>query len=136
LTDRFIFLFWPPTRRLHDDRIKDTDMRSLPALAAAIAIAGWAVAPAFADEPNFLITIKDHRFDPEVLTVPAEQPFTLTVVNADPTGEEFESTDFHVEKIVGGKKQIVLHVGALSKGSYGFFGERHMDTALGKLFAE
>lgn len=113
-------------------------MRFRPAFApafAAVLVAGWATLAA-ADEPSFTITIKDHRFDPETLTVPAGQPFTITVVNEDATAEEFESSDFHVEKIVGGKKKITVHVGALSKGSYGFFGERHMDTALGKLFAE
>ena len=56
--------------------------------------------------------------------------------NADPTAEEFESNDFHVEKVIGGGKQMTFHIGPLAAGSYGFFGERHMDTALGNLFAE
>lgn len=86
-------------------------------------------APALASEKAFVLTLKDHRFAPASLTVPAGEAFELTVVNQDATAEEFESQDFHVEKVVAGGKQITVHVGPLAKGSYGFFGERHEDTA-------
>jgi hypothetical protein len=89
-----------------------------------------------ADEKALTLTIKDHRFSPETLTVPAGEVFALKVINADPTSEEFESTDFHVEKVIGGGKQMTFHIGPLTAGSYGFFGERHMDSALGNLFVE
>ena len=68
--------------------------------------------------------------------MPAGEVFALTVINADPTAEEFESNDFHVEKVIGGGKQMTFHIGPLTAGSYGFFGERHMNSALGNLFAE
>ena len=90
--------------------------------------------PAHAE--GYTLTIKDHRFSPETLKVKANQEFDLTVINSDPTAEEFESSDFHVEKVVQGGKQITVHVDALAPGSYSFFGERHEDTALGNLFAE
>lgn len=89
-----------------------------------------------ADEKAFTLTIKDHHFSPETLTVPAGEVFALTVVNADPTAEEFESNDFHVEKVIGGGKQMTFHIGPLTAGSYGFFGERHMNSAIGNLFVE
>ena len=85
---------------------------------------------------GYTLTIKDHRFSPETLKVKANQEFDLTVVNSDPTAEEFESSDFHVEKVVQGGKQITVHVDALAPGEYDFFGERHEDTALGKLIVE
>ena len=85
---------------------------------------------------GYTLTIKDHRFSPETLKVKANEEFDLTVINSDPTAEEFESEDFHVEKVVEGGKEITVHVGALAPGSYSFFGDRHQDTALGKLFAE
>lgn len=103
--------------------------------AAILAFAGY-LSVANASEKSFSLTIKDHRFRPEVLHVPAGEAFSLTVINADPTAEEFESQDFHVEKIVAGGQQITVHVGPLAAGSYGFFGDRHEDTALGNLFAE
>jgi plastocyanin len=88
------------------------------------------------DPKSFTITIKDHRFTPATLKVPAGEEFDLVVINDDPTAEEFESQDFHVEKVIQGKKQATFHVGPLTAGSYGFFGERHEDTALGNMFAE
>jgi len=102
---------------------------------ALIALSAVAIAlPARAE--TYTLTIKDHRFSPETLKVKANQEFDLTVINADPTSEEFESNDFHVEKVVAGGKQITVHVGPLKAGSYSFFGDRHQDTALGNLFAE
>ncbi len=113
-------------------------LRSLFSVATALGIAAIVAAPMAraADEKGLTLTIKDHRFSPETLTVPAGEVFALTVVNADPTAEEFESTDFHVEKVIGGGKQMTFHIGPLTAGSYGFFGERHMNSALGNLFVE
>ena len=109
----------------------------LLAVSAAAFLAVSSLAPkALADEKSFTLTIQDHRFKPQTLSVPAGEQFSLVVVNADPTAEEFESNDFHVEKVIGGGKQMTFHIGPLTAGSYGFFGERHMDTALGNLFAE
>lgn len=111
--------------------------RSLLALLAAAGVVTVAATPGWtAEEKSFTITIRDHRFSPETLSVPADTPFALTVVNADPTAEEFESNDFHVEKVIAGGKQMTFRLGPLTAGSYGFFGERHSDTAIGTLFAE
>jgi plastocyanin len=110
--------------------------RSLVPLAAvAFAALGAHVAPALAEQ-SFTLTIQNHRFSPAALTVPAGEKFALVVINSDPTAEEFESNDFHVEKVIGGGKRMTFHVGPLAAGEYGFFGERHMDSALGRLFAE
>ena len=105
-------------------------------LATGLLVASGGLSHAATDATSFTITIKDHRFKPQSVTVPAGKEFDLVVVNDDPTTEEFESNDFHVEKVVAGGKQITLHVGPLSAGSYGFFGDRHKETALGNLFAE
>jgi hypothetical protein len=109
----------------------------LSALIAALVLScSLSVLPAAGAGQSFTLRIKDHRFSPETLKVPANQEFDLTVINADPTAEEFESNDFHVEKVIAGRKQMTFHIGPLTAGTYGFFGERHMDTALGNLFAE
>lgn len=111
--------------------------RPLLVLLAAAGVVSLAGNPGrTAEEKSFTITIRDHRFSPETLSVPADAPFALTVVNADPTAEEFESNDFHVEKVIAGGKQMTFHLGPLTAGSYGFFGDRHADTAIGTLFAE
>lgn len=111
--------------------------RPLLAAIAAAGMASFVALPAKAvEEKAFTLTIKDHRFKPETLSVPANETFALTVVNEDSTAEEFESNDFHVEKVIAGGKQMTFHIGPLAAGSYDFFGDRHQDTAIGKLFVE
>ncbi len=103
-------------------------------LAASLATAMLAAGPAAAE--GYTITIKGHRFDPENLEVPAGQRFQITVVNQDPTPEEFESNEFHVEKLVNGNSKIIVFVGPLKPGTYGYFGDFNPDTAQGTLTAK
>jgi hypothetical protein len=60
----------------------------------------------------------------------------ITVVNDDPTPEEFESHEMKVEKVIPGKSKAVVRVGPLKPGRYPFFGEFHEATARGTLVAE
>jgi hypothetical protein len=89
-----------------------------------------------ADPVEFKLVIKDHRFVPAELKVPAGQKLKLVVENQDPTPEEFESYSLNREKIVPGKGKIIVMVGPLKPGKYEFFGEFNMDTAQGALIAE
>ncbi|MBW7836229.1 MAG: cupredoxin domain-containing protein [Sphingomonadales bacterium] len=93
--------------------------------------------PAPAGEmPIFTIRIKDHRFHPEEVQIPANTKVKLIVKNEDATPEEFESHDFNREKIIPGGKQTVVFVGPLKVGTYKFFGEFNPDTAQGRLIAK
>jgi hypothetical protein len=89
-----------------------------------------------ADPVEFKLVIKDHRFVPTELKVPAGQKIKLVVENQDATPEEFESYSLNREKIVPGKGKIVVMVGPLKPGKYEFFGEFNMDTAQGALIAQ
>ena len=61
-------------------------MRSLAvALLFAVASAAWA------DDPTFEITLKDHKFTPQEVSVPSNVKLKLVVKNEDPTPAEFES---------------------------------------------
>ncbi len=82
------------------------------------------------------IFIKDHKFTPETITVPAGQKIKLIVHNQDPTPEEFESHDLNREKIILGNKKATIFVGPLKAGKYHYFGEFNMDTANGYIIAE
>ena len=100
-------------------------------LIAAGLIAGsslWA-----ADEASYTLTIKDHRFEPTELTLPAATKVKLVVKNLDATAEEFESAELHREKVVAAGAQIVVNVGPLKPGVYKFFGDFHKDTAQGQI---
>lgn len=102
------------------------------AVAGALAFVTMA---ALADEPLEL-TIKDHRFAPAELEVPANQKVRLRVRNLDPTAEEFESFELNREKVVAGNAEIVLFIGPLAPGRYPYFGDFHRDTANGVIVAK
>jgi len=89
-----------------------------------------------AEDPQFTLVIKEHRFTPAELQIPAGVKVKLLIKNEDSTPEEFESRELHREKVVPPGQQILVIVGPLDAGTYGFFGEFHHDTAQGKLIAK
>jgi hypothetical protein len=95
-----------------------------------------AAAPALADESSFNVTIKDHKFEPAELAVPANKKITLVVKNLDPTPEEFESKELRREKVIPGGQEATINVGPLKPGRYEFFGEYNAKTARGWLVAK
>jgi len=101
------------------------------AMASGI-MAGGAMAQ---DAPTFRLTIKDHKFEPPTLTVPAGKRFILIVRNADDTPAEFESTGLGTEKVISGGREATIRVGPLKPGDYTFVDEYHQDTAKGVLTA-
>jgi len=99
---------------------------------AALLAAGAAVARA----NDYVLTIKDHRFTPAEIKVPANQRVMITIVNDDVTPEEFDSSALKVEKVVAGKSKGVVRIGPLNPGRYTFIGEYHEATAKGVVIAE
>lgn len=94
-------------------------------------------APAQAAEAvEAALAIRDHRFVPVELKIPAGVKVKLTVSNEDATAEEFESHELNREKVIAPKSQAVIYVGPLKPGRYPFFGEFHEKTAQGVLIAE
>ena len=82
------------------------------------------------------LVIKDHKFTPTEITIPANTRIKLMVDNQDATPEEFESNDFHREKIIPGNSKAAIFVPPLEPGEYKFFGEFNLDTAQGILKVE
>jgi hypothetical protein len=96
-----------------------------------------ALVPALADEPPTIeITIKDHRYEPAELKVPAGKPFVLRIKNLDASAEEFESSRLNIEKVIAAGAEGRVRVRPLDPGRYEFVGEYHADTARGVLIAE
>jgi len=111
-------------------------MRRLLLPLAVSALALLPVAPVLAEDAPITIVIKDHKFEPAEVKVPANKRVLLLVDNQDVTSEEFESAELKVEKIVGGHKQMKVAIGPLKPGKYPFFGEFHEATAQGVVLAE
>ncbi len=92
-----------------------------------------AASSAFADEFEARLVIRDHKFEPTELVVPAGKKIKLLVENQDATPEEFESNELNREKVVVGKGTITVFLGPLDAGRYPFFGDFHQETAQGVL---
>lgn len=89
-----------------------------------------------AADTDYTLVIKDHRFQPAELTVPAGKKIKLTVENQDPTPEEFESHPLNREKVIAGNGKATIYIGPLEPGRYPFFGEFNEATAQGIIVAK
>jgi len=89
-----------------------------------------------AQETEAKLVIRDHKFEPSELTVPAGKKIKLVIENQDATAEEFESYELNREKVVPAKGQVTVFVGPLKPGRYPFFGDFNKDTAKGVLVAQ
>jgi len=92
--------------------------------------------PALADTPVFNLDIRDHRFSPETLEIPAGTKVKLIVQNHDSSVEEFESHDLNREKLVPGNAKTTIYIGPLKAGRYSYFGEFTPQTAQGVIVAK
>jgi plastocyanin len=92
--------------------------------------------PAALHAQDYTVTIKDHKFTPAEIKVPANKRVEITVINDDATPEEFESKPMKVEKVIPGKSKGVVRIGPLKAGRYPFVGEFHESTAKGTVIAE
>lgn len=82
------------------------------------------------------LAIREHKFVPEEITVPARTKVKLLIDNQDATAEEFESYELNREKVVPANAKITVFVGPLEPGRYPFFGDFHKETATGVLIAK
>ena len=96
---------------------------------AASAATAWA-------EQELTVTIRNHQFEPAEITAAAGTKILLAVTNADPTPEEFDSSDLNREKLIRPGQTVTIYLPALKPGSYAFFGEFNLKTAKGRLIVE
>ncbi len=104
-------------------------------LLAAGALSTPAIAPARAQEQGYTLTIRDTRFEPDTLNVPAGAKFKLVVRNARKVAAEFESDELNREKVVPPGQSVVIYVGPLAPGTYSFLDDFHPSTR-GQLIAK
>jgi plastocyanin len=93
-----------------------------------VVICVLAAAPVLADDPSFPIVLKNNQFVPSEVQIPAGVKVKLVVRNENSTASEFESTEFHREKVVPPGQEITVFVGPLDPGSYEFFDDFHPQT--------
>lgn len=91
---------------------------------------------AIAADPEYVLTIREHRFVPAEVRVPAGRKIKLIIDNQDATAEEFESHALKREKVIPPKSKAAVFIGPLKPGQYPFVGEFHEKTAKGVVIAE
>jgi plastocyanin len=107
---------------------------------AAYIVLGFASYPlvhtARAAEPTVSLTLKDHKFAPAEVTIPANTRVKFMVKNLDATPAEFESDDFKAEKVIPAGKEVSILVGPLKAGTYEFHDEYHEDASKSRLIVK
>ena len=88
-----------------------------------------------AGEPEFVLSIENHKFTPDRIEVPAGKKVKFLVENKDATPEEFESESLKIEKVIPGKSKATIFIGPLKAGEYKFVGEFNEKTAKGVIVA-
>ena len=106
-------------------------MKRLLALTLFSATAAFA-----AGEPEFSLSIENHKFSPDRIEVPSGTKVKLVVENKDGAAEEFESESLKIEKVIPGKSKATIYVGPLKPGEYKFVGEFNDKTAKGVIVAK
>ena len=105
-------------------------------LAVAMVMGALSMPSLAAVAQDFNLVIRNHKFEPEEIRVPAGKRVSIYVSNEDATPEEFDSSALKVEKIIPGKSKGLVRIGPLTAGRYEFMGEFHADTAKGVVIAE
>jgi plastocyanin len=96
-----------------------------------------AIEAAHAQEPlRVEVTIKDHRFSPAEIHLPAGKRAIIDLHNADPMAEEFDSAALAIEKVIAGGRSTSVRLRPLEPGRYPFMGEYHAATAQGVIIVE
>lgn len=106
-------------------------MKKLTFVSAALL--SFATARVEAQEAAYSLSIRDHRFSPAQIEMPANTKVRLVIRNEDASPEEFDSTQLRREKVIPGSSEATLYIGPLPPGTYEFLGEFHPETARGRI---
>jgi len=90
---------------------------------------------AWGADPEVTLVIRDHRFEPAEVRVPAGRKIKIVIENQDSTPEEFESHELNREKVIPPKSKVSVFIGPLAPGRYRFAGEFNAQTAKGVVVA-
>jgi hypothetical protein len=74
------------------------------------------------------ISVKNHRFEPAEIHVPANRPIVLNIRNLDAAAIEFESVSLRVEKVIAANGQGAINLRPLQPGRYDFFDDFRPET--------
>lgn len=82
------------------------------------------------------VILKDNKFTPTEIKIPAGMKAKLIITNNDPAAEEFESIELNREKMIKPGQTVTIILPKLKPGRYKFFGEFHPETTKGEIIVE
>jgi len=88
------------------------------------------------DDAGYVLTLKNHRFEPATIEIPVNKKIRLVIKNLDASAEEFDSDDLHREKVIPAGREGVVYIGPLDPGTYKFKGEFNAATAVGSVIVK
>ncbi|MDE2007008.1 MAG: cupredoxin domain-containing protein [Rhodospirillales bacterium] len=99
----------------------------------------WALLPCLVAAahaaPPPILTLRDHRFTPDHLVIPAGKRVRLLIASEEPTAGEFAAPSLGAEKMLRPGGMIGVYVGPLAPGRYRFYDALHPATARGTIEA-
>jgi len=101
-----------------------------------VLVAVTLTADARGDDTVVKLRFENHRFTPQTITVPANQPFKIKVINGSKETIEFESFKLNRERVAGPGETIIISLPALKPGSYDFYDDFHQDVPEGSIIAK
>jgi len=104
-------------------------MKTFAAVCLVLAVA----APALAEDAPVEWTLKGANFDPPVLTIEANDTFTLKFNNTNSIAAELECKGLKVEKPVVAGGSILVRILNPKPGTYDCVDEPHEDVAKGQI---
>lgn len=120
----------PASHRCHPMKYA-TSKLLLPPLIIVMSMIAFTWADA-APPKTFHLTIENQSFEPNSVTIPAEQTIKILVINKDSIPAEFESSKFNAEVVIPGKSHVPVYIRPLEPGTYEFFNDFHPQSK-GKL---
>ena len=96
----------------------------------------WLALGANAERAEYQVVLKNNRFSPAEVQVPANSLLWLVIENKGDSAEEFTSKDLHRGKIIAAGKTEKIKIGPLKAGSYHFSGAFNPETAQGVVIAK
>lgn len=102
---------------------------------ASLAIFATFAPPARAADDSSQIRFAHGTVEPVRLTIPANAPMKLQVINAGDSAVEFESFELHRERVVQPGQTITIFIPALAPGAYPFVDDFSHGATGGEIIA-
>jgi plastocyanin len=109
--------------------------RRLRGLVLTVALGLTAATAAAEESVTVHLNIRNGRFDPQTIDVPAGKRVRLLIRNDGPGASEFESHELRKEKVLGPDASSFVIIAPLTPGTYPFFDDFHPDTGNGRIVA-